>query len=137
MRIRGCLARNYLIEPRASRWNNGLACSKEWNPLQGLQELSHVTETSVENPESHLEVKKGGTAVKIFLEHTRVVSKLIREAQENKGDLIVNQLNLANAYISMAKHHVPSDRSHPGLLQPIQNESLSRSSNIRMAQAGG
>lgn len=51
------------------------------------------------------------------LEHTGVVTQLIREARENKGNLSVLWLNLANAYgsiphklvqLTLTKHHVPS-----------------------------
>ncbi len=35
------------------------------------------------------------------LEHTGVVTQLIREAHENRGDLVVLWLNLANAYGSI------------------------------------
>jgi len=47
-------------------------------------------------------VQKGGIP-KILecLEHTSVVTQLIREAQENKGDLVVLWLDLANAYGSI------------------------------------
>lgn len=62
-------------------------------------------------------VQKGGIAgVPGCLEHTGVVTQLIREAREHKGDLTVLWLDLANAYGSiphklvqttMTKHHVP------------------------------
>eukprot|EP00064_Thunnus_orientalis_P013279 superscaffoldBa00002137_g13316 len=62
-------------------------------------------------------VQKGGiSGVPGCLEHTGVVTQLIREARENKGDLTVLWLDLANAYGSiphkmvkttMTKHHVP------------------------------
>lgn len=62
-------------------------------------------------------VQKGGiSGVLGCLEHTGVVTQLIREARENKGDLTVLWLDLANAYGSiphklvqttMTKHHVP------------------------------
>ena len=50
------------------------------------------------------------------LEHTGVVTQLIREARENKGDLIVLWLDRANAYGSIPhklveealnQHHIP------------------------------
>ena len=50
------------------------------------------------------------------LEHTGVVTQLIREARENKGNLAVLWLDLANAYgsiphklvqLALTKHHVP------------------------------
>ncbi|XP_073720025.1 uncharacterized protein [Misgurnus anguillicaudatus] len=62
-------------------------------------------------------VQKGGIpGVPGCLEHTGVVTQLLREAKENRGDLVVLWLDLANAYGSMPhklvqealeKHHVP------------------------------
>lgn len=51
------------------------------------------------------------------MEHTGVVTQLIREAHENRGDLVVLWLDLANAYgsiphklveLALHLHHVPS-----------------------------
>ena len=51
------------------------------------------------------------------LEHTGVVTQLIREARENKGNLSVLWLDLVNAFgsiphklvqLTLEKHHVPS-----------------------------
>lgn len=63
-------------------------------------------------------VQKGGIAgAPDCLEHTGVVTQLIREAQESKGDLAVLWLDPANAYGSvphelvqttLEKQHVPS-----------------------------
>lgn len=53
------------------------------------------------------------------VEHTGVVTQLIREARENKGNLSVLWLDLANAFhsiphklvqLTLTKHHVPSRR---------------------------
>ena len=62
-------------------------------------------------------VQKGGVAgMPGCLEHTGVLTQLLREAKENKGDLIALWLDLANAYGSMphklveealTRHHVP------------------------------
>lgn len=62
--------------------------------------------------------EKGGIAgMSGCLEHTRVVTQLIREARINKGNLTVLWLNLATAYSSLPhklvqhpllKHHLPS-----------------------------
>ncbi|XP_063050108.1 uncharacterized protein LOC134444859 [Engraulis encrasicolus] len=62
-------------------------------------------------------VQKGGVPkVPGCIEHTGVVTQLIREAREGKGDLAVLWLDLANAYGSMPhklvetsldRHHVP------------------------------
>ena len=47
-------------------------------------------------------VQKGGVPdVSGCLEHTSVISQLIREAKANKGDLVVTWLDIANAYGSM------------------------------------
>ncbi|KAK0134731.1 Retrovirus-related Pol polyprotein from type-2 retrotransposable element R2DM [Merluccius polli] len=63
-------------------------------------------------------VQKGGIpGVPGCLEHRGVVTQLLREARENKGDLVVLWLDLANAYGSMPhklvlealeRHHVPA-----------------------------
>ena len=62
-------------------------------------------------------VQKGGvTGVPGCLEHTGVVTQLLREARENKGDLVVLWLDLENAYgsiphkiveESLKRYHVP------------------------------
>lgn len=62
-------------------------------------------------------VQKGGIAgMSGCLEHTGVVTQLIREAKENKGNLTVLWLYLANAYgsiphklvqLTLTKYHVP------------------------------
>lgn len=63
-------------------------------------------------------VQKGGVpSVPGCLEHTGVVTQLLREARESKGNLVVLWFDLANAYGSMPhkmvlqtleKHHVPA-----------------------------
>lgn len=63
-------------------------------------------------------VQKGGIpGIPGCLEHTGVVTQLLREARENKRDLVVLWLDLANAYGSMPhklvletleRHHVPA-----------------------------
>lgn len=63
-------------------------------------------------------VQKGGIpGVPGCLEHTGVVTQLLREARESKGSLVVLWLDLANAYGSMPhklvfktleRHHVPA-----------------------------
>ncbi|XP_031418446.1 uncharacterized protein LOC105897391 [Clupea harengus] len=63
-------------------------------------------------------VQKGGIpGMSGCLEHTGVVTQLIREARENKGNLSVLWLDLANAFgsiphklvqLTLRKHHVPS-----------------------------
>lgn len=62
-------------------------------------------------------VQKGGVPkVPGCIEHTGVVTQLIQEAREGKGDLAVLWLDLANAYrsiphklgeTSLDRHHVP------------------------------
>ncbi|XP_053332775.1 uncharacterized protein LOC128506382 [Clarias gariepinus] len=63
-------------------------------------------------------VQKGGiSGMPGCVEHTGVVSQLIREARENKGNLSVLWLDLANAFgsiphklvqLTLIKHHVPN-----------------------------
>ncbi|XP_063054019.1 uncharacterized protein LOC134448252 [Engraulis encrasicolus] len=63
-------------------------------------------------------VQKGGiSGMPGCVEHTGVVTQLIREARENKGNLSVLWLDLANAFgsiphqlvqLTLVKHHVPS-----------------------------
>ncbi len=62
-------------------------------------------------------VQKGGIpGVPGYLEHTGMVTQLIREAREGRGDLAVLWLDLTNAYgsiphmlveVALEKHHVP------------------------------
>lgn len=65
-----------------------------------------------------------------WLEHTGVVTQLIREATKGKGDLDVVWLDLANAIgfiprklvqTTLDRHHVPGKikRPHPKLLQEL------------------
>ena len=63
-------------------------------------------------------VQKGGVSgIPGCLEHNRVVTQLIREARETKGNLPVLWLDLENAFgsipqklvhLTLTKHHVPS-----------------------------
>ncbi|XP_063080140.1 uncharacterized protein LOC134470047 [Engraulis encrasicolus] len=67
-------------------------------------------------------VQKGGVpGVPGCIEHTGVVTQLIREARESRGDLAVLWLDLANAYgsiphklveLSLCKYHVPEKVRH-------------------------
>ncbi len=64
-----------------------------------------------------MSVQKGGMpGVPGCLEHTGMVTQLIREAREGRGDLAVLWLDLTNAYaliphmlveVALEKHHVP------------------------------
>lgn len=55
--------------------------------------------TELENSYINTSVQKGGIpGVSGCLEHTGVVTQLIREAREGKGDLTVLWLDLANVY---------------------------------------
>lgn len=77
-----------------------------------------LTEFLLKNGYIDTSVQKGGIpGVPGCLEHTGVVTQLIREAREGKGDLTVLWLDLANAYgsiphklveLSLLRHHVPS-----------------------------
>ncbi|XP_061093280.1 uncharacterized protein LOC133125737 [Conger conger] len=72
----------------------------------------------VKNTYIDTSVQKGGIAgMPGCMEHTGVVTQLIREARENKGNLSVLWLDLANAFgsiphklvqFTLMKHHVPS-----------------------------
>ncbi|XP_028292553.1 uncharacterized protein LOC114455485 [Gouania willdenowi] len=76
-----------------------------------------LTDFLLKNSYIDTSVQKGGIPkVSGCLEHTGVVTQLIREARENKGDLAVLWLDLANAYGSIPhklveealnRHHVP------------------------------
>lgn len=76
-----------------------------------------LTEFLLKNAYIDTSVQKGGVpGVPGCLEHTGVVSQLIREARESKGDLAVLWLDLTNAYGSiphklvetaLTRHHVP------------------------------
>ncbi|XP_059199347.1 uncharacterized protein LOC131979398 [Centropristis striata] len=67
-------------------------------------------------------VQKGGIpGVPGCLEHTGVVTQLIREAREGRGDLAVLWLDLTNAYgsiphklveVALERHHVPQKVKH-------------------------
>ncbi|XP_049336392.1 uncharacterized protein LOC125802421 [Astyanax mexicanus] len=76
-----------------------------------------LTEFLLKNSYIDPSVQKGGISAPGCLEHTGVVTQLIREAHENKGDLAVLWLDLANAYgsiphklveLALHLHHVPS-----------------------------
>ncbi|XP_061896833.1 uncharacterized protein LOC133645919 [Entelurus aequoreus] len=76
-----------------------------------------LTEFLLKNAYIDTSVQKGGVpGVPGCLEHTGVVTQLIREARENKGDLATLWLDLTNAYgsiphklveIALTRHHVP------------------------------
>ena len=76
-----------------------------------------LTDFLLKNGYIDTSVQKGGIpGVSGCLEHTGVVTQLIREAREGKGDLVVLWLDLANAYGSIPhklvettldRHHVP------------------------------
>lgn len=76
-----------------------------------------ITEFLLRNRYIDTSVQKGGVPrVPGCIEHTGVVIQLIREARENKGDLAVVWIDLANAYgsiphklveTSLDRHHVP------------------------------
>ncbi|XP_069125457.1 uncharacterized protein [Argopecten irradians] len=84
----------------------------QWNPVQGLQELSEdfeafmeVTQTRrlttymTENQYIDASVQKLGIpGFSGCVEHTSIITQLIREAKINKKDLIVIWLDLAYAY---------------------------------------
>ncbi|KAJ3593282.1 hypothetical protein NHX12_005617 [Muraenolepis orangiensis] len=97
-----------------------------------------------ENTYIDTSVQKGGiSGMPGCLEHTGVVTQLIREARENKGNLSVLWLDLENAFgsiphklvqFTLTKHHVPS-RCRDLIADYYSNEGLFRSNNIQLAQA--
>merc|ERR1712213_49860 len=61
-----------------------------------------LTKFAMENGRIDTSIQKGGVpGMAGCLEHTAVISQLIREAKEGKGDLVVTWLDIANAYGSM------------------------------------
>lgn len=77
--------------------------------------LLPITEFLLRNGYVDTSVQKGGVPrVPGCIEHTEVVTQLIREARENKGDLAVLWLDLANAYGSIPHKLVETslDRRH-------------------------
>ena len=79
--------------------------------------LRKIMKSALENHYIDKSIQKGVIpGMPGCLEHTGILSQLLREAKENKGDLTVLWLNLANAYGSMPhklvsevleRHHVP------------------------------
>lgn len=84
---------------------------------------TRLTEYFLENKYIDTSVQKGGIpGVPGCLKHTGVDLQLLREARENKGNLVVLWLDLANAYGSiphrlvekaLQKHHVPENIREP------------------------
>ncbi|XP_069114421.1 uncharacterized protein [Argopecten irradians] len=76
-----------------------------------------LTKYMLDNKYIDISVQKGGIpGVSGCLEHTSVLTQIIREARENKGNVAVLWLDLANAYgsiphklveMTMEKYHVP------------------------------
>ncbi len=83
--------------------------------------MPKVTCSTLENPEGVLAERESSSPMEISLgdlclEHTGVVSQLIREAKKTRGDLAVLWMDLTNAYGSiphklvkeaLTRHHVP------------------------------
>lgn len=77
----------------------------------------HLTDYFLKNSYIDTSVQKGGIPkVSGCLEHTRMVTQLIREARENRGDIAVQWLDLTNAYssiphklfeVALVRHHIP------------------------------
>jgi hypothetical protein len=76
-----------------------------------------MTDFMLANKYIDISVQKGGIpGVSGCIEHTSVLTQIIREAKENKGNLVVLWLDLANAYgsiphklveMTLTKYHVP------------------------------
>ena len=83
---------------------------------------NHMTRYMLDNNYVDISVQKGGVpGVSGCIEHTSVLTQIIREAREGKGELAVIWLDLANAYGSMPhklvqltleKYHVPAKTRH-------------------------
>ncbi len=97
-----------------------------------------LTEFLLKNNYIDPSVQKGGIPrAPGCLKHTGVVTQLIREAHENRGNLVVLWLDLANAYgsiphklveLALHRHHVPSK---------IKDLILDYYSNFRMRVTSG
>ena len=62
-----------------------------------------LTKFAMANGRIDTSIQKGGVpGMAGCLEHTAVISQLIREAKEGKGDLVVTWLDIANAYGSLS-----------------------------------
>lgn len=78
---------------------------------------NRMTRYMLDNNYVDIAVQKGGVpGVSGCIEHTSVLTQIIREAREGKGELAVIWLDLANAYGSMPhklvqltleKYHIP------------------------------
>jgi hypothetical protein len=76
-----------------------------------------ITEYLMSNNYIDISVQKGGVpGISGCLEHTSIISQLLREAKEEKGDVAIIWLDLANAYGSvphmlvedtLGRYHVP------------------------------
>lgn len=83
---------------------------------------NRMTRYMLDNNYVDIAVQKGGVpGVSGCIEHTSVLTQIIREAREGKGELAVIWLDLANAYGSMPhklvqltleKYHVPAKTRH-------------------------
>ncbi|KAI4880969.1 hypothetical protein NFI96_033174 [Prochilodus magdalenae] len=101
-------------------WRRGKV-AQQWRHAEGVWIPKEENASTIEQFRVisllSVECKKGGVPKTPGCnEHTGVVTQLIREAREGKGDLAVLWLDLANAYgsiphklveISLVRHHVP------------------------------
>ncbi|KAJ3609088.1 hypothetical protein NHX12_023615 [Muraenolepis orangiensis] len=112
--------------------NRSAAVELTYNPTNAtMNAKAPVEKVEIQLMNTYIDtsVQKGGiSGMPGCLEHTGVVTQLIREARENKGNLSVLWLDLENAFgsiphklvqFTLTKHHVPS-----------------RSNNIQLAQGG-
>ncbi|KAG7525299.1 hypothetical protein JOB18_025050 [Solea senegalensis] len=86
-------------------WRRGMVAD-QWRFAEGVlipkEEESKNIDYLLRNSYIDTSVQKGGIPkVPGCLEHTGIVTQLIREARENKGDLAVLWLDLTNAYGSI------------------------------------
>lgn len=71
------------------------------------------------------------------LEHTGVVTQLIREARENKGDLALLWLDLANAYGSIPRKLVEQALNRYYILEKLRNLILDYYANFHLRVSSG
>ncbi|XP_048863711.1 uncharacterized protein LOC125738598 [Brienomyrus brachyistius] len=97
-----------------------------------------MTDFLLKNKYIDTSVQKGGIpGVPGCLEHTGVITQLIREAREGKGDLAVLWLDLANAYGSIPHKLVETTLDHHYIPDKIKDLILNYYGNFRLRVTSG
>lgn len=97
-----------------------------------------MTDFLLKNGYIDTSVQKGGIpGVSGCLEHTGVVTQLIREAREGKGDIVVLWLDLANAYGSIPHKLVETTLDHHHVPSMVKNLILNYYRNFRLRVTSG